>query len=111
MYLGKLVETGPVEPVFEQPLHPYTQALLTAIPISDPAARRKHVLLEGDVPSPINPPGGCRFHTRCPVAESICREKEPELRYLDQRQVACHLAGDPMKRKETDLPARNKTIK
>ena len=97
MYLGKLVETGPVEPVFEQPMHPYTQALLTAIPIADPATRRKHDLLEGDVPSPINPPVGCRFHTRCPVAESICREKEPELKNLGQHQVACHLAGDPLK--------------
>ncbi|MBW2409461.1 MAG: ATP-binding cassette domain-containing protein, partial [Deltaproteobacteria bacterium] len=97
MYLGKLVETGPVAPVFEQPLHPYTRALLTAIPIADPAARRQHDLLEGDVPSPINPHGGCRFHTRCPVVVEMCREKEPELRNLGRRQVACHLAGDPLK--------------
>ncbi len=92
MYLGKLVESGPVEPVFEQPLHPYTQALLSAIPKADPSVRQKRLLLEGEVPSPINPPSGCRFHTRCPLVESICREKEPELRRMGQRQVACHLA-------------------
>jgi len=92
MYLGKLVESGPVEPVFEQPLHPYTQALLSAIPQADPSVRRERLLLEGDVPSPINPPGGCRFHSRCPVVESICREKEPEFRNIGKRQVACHLA-------------------
>ena len=92
MYLGKLVESGPVEPVFEQPLHPYTQALLSAIPKADPSVRQKHLLLEGEVPSPINPPTGCRFHSRCPVVVSICREKEPELRRMGQRQVACHLA-------------------
>ena len=92
MYLGKLVESGPVEAVFEQPLHPYTQALLSAIPKADPSVRQKHLLLEGEVPSPINPPSGCRFHTRCPKVVSICREKEPELRHMGQRQVACHLA-------------------
>jgi oligopeptide/dipeptide ABC transporter ATP-binding protein len=92
MYLGKLVESGPVEPVFEKPLHPYTQALLSAIPKADPSVRQKRLLLEGEVPSPINPPSGCRFHSRCPKVVSICREKEPELRRLGQRQVACHLA-------------------
>jgi oligopeptide/dipeptide ABC transporter ATP-binding protein len=92
MYLGKLVEAGPVEAVFEQPLHPYTQALLAAIPKADPSVRQKRLLLEGEIPSPINPPSGCRFHTRCPKVVSMCREKEPELRRLGQRQVACHLA-------------------
>jgi oligopeptide/dipeptide ABC transporter ATP-binding protein len=92
MYLGKLVESGPVETVFEQPLHPYTQALLSAIPKVDPNVRQKRLLLEGEVPSPINPPSGCRFHSRCPKVVSICREKEPELRRLGQGQVACHLA-------------------
>ena len=92
MYLGKLVESGPVAPVFEQPLHPYTQALLSAIPKADPSVRQKRLLLEGEVPSPINPPTGCRFHSRCPKVVSICREKEPELRRMGQRQVACHLA-------------------
>jgi oligopeptide/dipeptide ABC transporter ATP-binding protein len=92
MYLGKLVESGPVEPVFEQPLHPYTQALLSAIPKADPGVRQKRFLLEGEVPSPINPPTGCRFNSRCPKVVSICREMEPELRRMGQRQVACHLA-------------------
>ncbi len=92
MYLGKLVESGPVEPVFEQPLHPYSQALLSAIPKADPGVRQKRLLLEGEVPSPINPPTGCRFHSRCPKVVSICREMEPELRRMGQRQVACHLA-------------------
>ena len=91
MYLGKLVESGPVEPVFEQPLHPYTQALLSAIPKADPSVRQKRLLLEGEVPSPINPPTGCRFNSRCPKVVSICREMEPELRRMGQRQVACHL--------------------
>jgi oligopeptide/dipeptide ABC transporter ATP-binding protein len=92
MYLGKLVESGPVEAVFEQPLHPYTQALLSAIPTADPNVRQKRLLLEGEVPSPINPPSGCRFHSRCPLVELICREREPAFRRLGQRQVACHLA-------------------
>ncbi len=90
MYLGKLVESGAVEEVFEEPYHPYTQALLSAIPNTDPFARRKRLLLEGEIPSPVNPPAGCRFHTRCPIVESICREQEPELREIAGRQVACH---------------------
>ena len=91
MYLGKLVEAGPVQSVFEQPLHPYTRALLSAIPQADPGARKKHLLLEGEVPSPINPISGCRFHSRCPDVASICRETEPKFRSMGQRQVACHL--------------------
>ncbi|MCP4694045.1 MAG: dipeptide ABC transporter ATP-binding protein [Desulfobacterales bacterium] len=93
MYLGKIVESGPVDAVFDQPLHPYTRALLDAIPNANPLARRRRVLLEGDAPSPINPPPGCRFHTRCPRARSICREQEPESREMNQRRVACHLVG------------------
>jgi len=91
MYLGKLVEAGPVHSVFEQPLHPYTRALLSAIPQADPGARKKRLLLEGEVPSPINPIGGCRFHSRCPEVTSVCRETEPEFRRMGERQVACHL--------------------
>ncbi len=91
MYLGKLVEAGPVEPIFEQPLHPYTRALLSAIPQADPRVRKKHLLLEGEVPSPLNAIDGCRFHSRCPVVESICRHKEPEFRRMGKRQVACYL--------------------
>jgi oligopeptide/dipeptide ABC transporter ATP-binding protein len=92
MYLGKLVEEGNVADIFKQPLHPYTQALLSANPKIDPSLRGVRTLLEGDVPSPANPPPGCRFHTRCPIAESVCRETEPELRRFGNRSVACHLA-------------------
>lgn len=92
MYLGKLVEEGRASDIFEQPLHPYTQALLSANPKLDPRLRGERTLLEGDIPSPADPPPGCRFHTRCPIAEPGCREIEPELRQLGNRRVACHLA-------------------
>jgi len=91
MYLGKLVEEGTVTDIFERPLHPYTRALLSANPKIDPNLRGERMLLEGDVPSPIDPPPGCSFHTRCPLAESVCREIEPELRQIGDRKVACHL--------------------
>jgi len=91
MYLGKLVEEGNIEDIFKRPLHPYTQALLSANPKIDPSLRGERTLLEGDVPSPANPPPGCRFHTRCPIVESLCRETEPELRRFGNRSVACHL--------------------
>lgn len=91
MYLGKLVEEGRVEVIFKQPLHPYTQALLSANPKIDPSLRGKRTLLEGDVPSPANPPPGCRFHTRCPITESVCRRNSPELKRIGSRQVACHM--------------------
>ena len=92
MYLGKLVETGPSQDVFDEPLHPYTQALFGAIPMPEVDAKRELQVLEGNVPSPINPPSGCRFHTRCPLAQAQCREVEPVLRAVrSNRQVACHL--------------------
>ena len=92
MYLGKLVETGPSQDVFDEPLHPYTQALFGAIPMPEVDAKRELKVLEGNVPSPINPPSGCRFHTRCPLAQAQCREEEPVLRSVrSNRQVACHL--------------------
>lgn len=91
MYLGQIVELAATEEVYERPLHPYTQALLGAIPIPSPRARRVHTLLEGDVPSPTAPPPGCRFHTRCPHARDRCRSERPALEDSGTgRHVACH---------------------
>jgi peptide/nickel transport system ATP-binding protein len=95
MYLGQIVEIAPKEQLFENPLHPYSQALIEAAPIPDPRARRTRLVIEGDVPSPMNPPPGCRFHTRCPYAFSRCRSEEPALREVTpDRFVACHLRED-----------------
>lgn len=92
MYLGKLVELGPAEEIFTTPLHPYTQALFGAIPLPDVDNQRELTILEGNVPSPINPPSGCRFHTRCPLVQNICREQEPLLREVKANRIAaCHL--------------------
>jgi peptide/nickel transport system ATP-binding protein len=94
MYLGKLVEVGTAEQICWSPKHPYTQALISAVPVPDPAIRKERIILRGDVPTPINPPSACRFHTRCPIAEQRCRVEEPMLRTLADRQtVACHLAS------------------
>jgi peptide/nickel transport system ATP-binding protein/oligopeptide transport system ATP-binding protein len=90
MYLGKMVELTGREDLYKQPLHPYTKALMTAIPIPDPRLKRKRDVLKGDVPSPLNPPKGCRFHPRCPIAEKICSEQEPEFREAEPMHwVAC----------------------
>ena len=92
MYLGKIVETGERKTIFDNPLHPYTQALISAIPVPDPSSQHQRVLLKGEPPSPLNPPVGCRFHTRCPYAQKECREQEPELKPAgSSREVACHL--------------------
>lgn len=92
MYLGKLVELGPAQAVFDEPLHPYTQALFGAIPLPIVDAKRELVILEGNVPSPVAPPSGCRFHTRCPLAQDICQQDEPVLREVRSgRFAACHL--------------------
>ncbi len=99
MYLGKLVELTTRDMVFADPLHPYTKALLSAIPIPDPTVRRERMILEGDVPSPVNPPKGCRFHTRCPFAIDKCREIEPVFKELKPNHfVACHVADDEINR-------------
>ncbi len=92
MYLGRIVEHTDRETLFRKPLHPYTEALLAAVPVPDPAARRAKRVLQGDVPSPLHPPAGCHFHTRCPYAEARCRSETPRLREIEPgHHVACHL--------------------
>jgi peptide/nickel transport system ATP-binding protein/oligopeptide transport system ATP-binding protein len=92
MYLGKIVESAPKREIFTRPQHPYTEALLEAVPVPDPRRRKQRLVLTGDVPSPINPPPGCRFHTRCPYVEARCKVAEPPLKEVASGQwVACHL--------------------
>ena len=93
MYLGQIIEIGDRGSLFARPRHPYTRALLAAVPVADPAGARGRVTLAGEVPSPLNPPAGCRFHTRCPLVEERCLHTAPALRTIEQdHQVACHLA-------------------
>jgi len=99
MYLGKIVEYADAETLYERPLHPYTRALISAIPIPDPMARGKRITLSGEIPSPINPPSGCRFHTRCPITIERCYHEEPMLEAMtgtinEGHLAACHRADD-----------------
>jgi oligopeptide/dipeptide ABC transporter ATP-binding protein len=94
MYLGRIVEMADKAELFARPLHPYTEALIAAAPIPDPRAKRERIVLEGDIPSPITPPSGCHFHTRCPIAVARCSVEAPPLRAVDDgHTVACHLRG------------------
>ena len=89
MYLGRVVELGPVDAVFERPRHPYTRALLASRPSMDPARRIEEPPITGDPPNPIDPPSGCRFHTRCPFAETVCETSRPDARRLGGAAIAC----------------------
>jgi peptide/nickel transport system ATP-binding protein len=95
LYLGKIAEIGDLDEIYTHPLHPYTQALLAAVPVPNPRERRTQPMPEGEIPNPINPPSGCRFHPRCPIAENICSQEVPDLRELRPGHlVACHFAEE-----------------
>jgi oligopeptide/dipeptide ABC transporter ATP-binding protein len=95
MYLGRIVELSDSDPLYEHPLHPYTQALMSAVPVANPNIRRERIILQGDVPSPANPPSGCTFHPRCPYVKDICISTRPELKDVGSgRLVACHLYNE-----------------
>lgn len=103
MYLGTMVEFGKTEDIFKNPLHPYTQALLSAVPTPDPKAKMERIVLEGSIPSPANPPKGCKFHTRCPKCMECCKTEIPEVREIEPgHKVACHLYKDQGKKVDSN---------
>jgi oligopeptide/dipeptide ABC transporter ATP-binding protein len=98
MYLGEIVELAECDELYKRPLHPYTQALLSAVPVPDPTRKRTRIILQGDVPSPLNPPAGCRFHPRCPVAiKGVCEVQVPALKSYDGHHAACHVVERDLK--------------
>lgn len=100
MYLGALVETADKDTLYDRPLHPYTQALLSSVPVPDPKMKKERIILKGDLPSPVNPPTGCRFHTRCPSCMEVCKQITPVYREIEPgHQVACHLYDEEIMKK------------
>ncbi len=110
MYLGEIVETGPSGDVYRNPLHPYTHALLSSVPSMDPTRKRKRIILEGDVPSPINPPSGCRFHPRCPLAMDVCRTTVPKELDFAGHKVRCHAVENELAAGKTDVHVLSQSI-
>jgi len=93
MYLGKIVEIAPSDKIYQEAKHPYTRALLSAVPMPDPERKKERMVLQGDVPSPVNPPAGCSFHPRCPYRIDVCDKIEPALEFADGHGVSCHVFG------------------
>ena len=109
MYLGNMMEIGNTKEIFSEPLHPYTQALFSAVPVPDPDEKMNRIILEGDIPSPANPPSGCKFHTRCSKCMEVCKVECPKfIHYKDDHYVACHLYDEYMLMKNKELEEQKK---